>query len=75
VYTGRPYLLVGTRVDQRQTTDIRKFQVECEQGLQLCRDIGAVAYFECSYLDVDRVDTMFDYAVQRVIGNTKYVGI
>jgi GTPase SAR1 family protein len=70
VYPDRPYLLVGTQIDKRQTTGIRNFQVESEQGLQLCRDIGAVAYFECSDLDVDGVETIFKYALQHVIEKT-----
>jgi Ras family protein Q len=69
VYPDKPYLLVGTQIDKRQTTGIRNFQVESEQGLQLSQDIGAVAYFECSDLDVDGVETMFKYALQHVIDN------
>jgi Ras family protein Q len=67
VFPEIPYLLVGTQIDQRQITDIRHFQVECEQGLQLSKDIGAVAYFECSDLDVDGVETMFEYAAHHFI--------
>jgi hypothetical protein len=67
-----PYWLVGTQADQRQTTGVRHFQVEYEQGLQLCRKIGAVAYFECSELDDVGAEAMFNCAVQHVVHKLKY---
>jgi hypothetical protein len=72
VFPDLPYLLVGTQTDQRQRTDIENFQVEYEQGLQLCRDIGAVGYFECSGLDLEGVETIFKYAVQHVFGKRRH---
>jgi hypothetical protein len=66
VYPGKPYLLVGTQTDQRQYHN-RNFQVESEQGLQLSQEIGAVTYFECSFLDADSVEIIFEYALQHFV--------
>jgi hypothetical protein len=70
VFPDRRYLLVGTHIDKRRKTSKNKFQVDYNTGSQLSQDIGAVAYFECSGLDMGRVKNMFMQTLQHAIGNT-----
>jgi hypothetical protein len=67
VHPDKPYLVVGTQTDKREESGIRNFQVKYKQGLKLSQEIGAVAYFECSFLDAESVEIIFEYALQHFV--------
>ena len=69
-----PIVLVGTRLDLREDPKCveelrRKGQepISTTQGEQMRRDIGAVAYVECSALTQKGLKRVFDEAVRAAL--------
>ncbi|XP_078573059.1 ras-related C3 botulinum toxin substrate 1-like [Branchiostoma floridae x Branchiostoma japonicum] len=69
-----PIVLVGTKLDLRddkETIDKLKEKklapITPSQGLQMCKDIGAVKYLECSALTQEGLKQVFDEAVRAVL--------
>ncbi|KAE8677458.1 Rac-like GTP-binding protein 7 [Hibiscus syriacus] len=71
-----PIVLVGTKLDLR---DDRQFHLDypaactisTEQGLELKKQIGAVAYIECSSKTQQNVKAVFDAAIKVVLQPAK----
>ncbi|KAF8580321.1 cell division control protein 42 [Ramaria rubella] len=64
---GIPFILVGTKIELRsddyeKTSSKRKF-VTKEEGEEAAREIGAVAYLECSAFTREGVDDVFKTAM------------
>lgn len=69
-----PIILVGTKLDIRDSKDIiEKLKekglapINYRQGLQMQKEIGAVKYLECSAMTGKGVDTVFDNAVDAIL--------
>jgi len=68
---GVPILLVGTKSDMRNDSQIHQQLaakglriVSVEEAQQKAREIGAVAYLECSALTQEGLKTVFDEAIR-----------
>jgi len=68
---GVPILLVGTKSDMRNDSNIHQQLaakglriVSVEEAQQKAREIGAVAYLECSALTQEGLKTVFDEAIR-----------
>lgn len=69
----RPFLLVGTKSDLRADDRIvRKLNLRAKQepvsrndGIKIAKQIKALKYMECSALDKDSIQTVFDYATKK----------
>ena len=48
-----PVILVGTKIDLRETQQFRHQAISTEQGQKLCKEIDAACYCECSALTQD----------------------
>jgi Ras-related C3 botulinum toxin substrate 1 len=69
-----PYVLVGTKLDLREDSatlaELAKSNqkpITTEQGEQLCKDIKAASYIECSALTQKGLKTVFDEAARSVV--------
>jgi len=69
-----PCLLVGTKIDLRDDKETldrlaekKLAPISYEQGMQMCKEIGAVKYLECSALTQKGLKTVFDEAIRAVI--------
>lgn len=69
-----PCILVGTKLDLREDKDtiesLRQKQLTPKtypQGLQLCKEIGAALYIECSALTQKGLKSVFDEAIRTVL--------
>jgi len=72
-----PFLLIGTKLDLRddQETIARLAEkdlapVSTEQGKEMARKVGAVAYVECSALTQQNLKQVFDTALQTVLSTS-----
>jgi len=68
---GVPIILVGTKSDQRNDPSMQQQLaskglrvVSLEEAQQRAREIGAVAYMECSALTQEGLKTVFDEAIR-----------
>jgi len=75
---GVPVLLVGNKVDLRDDhTTIEKLEakrqrmLQYEDGQNLARELGAIAYVECSALTQQGLKNVFDTAIRAVINPTE----
>ncbi|KAL0490040.1 Ras-related protein [Acrasis kona] len=59
-YSATPMILVGTKIDKRETEDCVMFK----EGLEMAKDIGAFGYFEISSLNLAGVERLFDCAAR-----------
>jgi small GTP-binding protein len=66
-----PIILVGTKLDLRANPDFisklasnQQAPITTEQGEQCRKEIGAVAYFECSALSQEGIHAVFNEAVK-----------
>lgn len=71
-----PLLLVGTKADLRenentlkQLRERRRSPISYEQGLQLSKEIKAVAYLECSAKEMLGLDAIFEKAADVVLNS------
>lgn len=64
---GAPYILVGTKIDLRDSG--KGDNVTREQGAEMAKQIGAVAYLECSALTQEGLKQVFDVAVRTALSN------
>lgn len=69
-----PIILVGTKLDLRDDPEtVNKLKekkldvVQFSSGLQMCKDIGAVKYLECSALTQKGLKNVFDEAIRAVL--------
>ncbi|ODQ63475.1 structural basis of promiscuous guanine nucleotide exchange By the T-cell essential Vav1 [Nadsonia fulvescens var. elongata DSM 6958] len=69
-----PIILVGTKLDLRDDADTleklrekRQTPITYAEGLQCCKDIGAIRYLECSALSQKGLKTVFDEAIRSVL--------
>ncbi|KAI9309114.1 P-loop containing nucleoside triphosphate hydrolase protein [Cunninghamella echinulata] len=69
-----PMILVGTKLDLREDPEtIAKLRqknmapISFQQSTQMCKDIGAVKYLECSALTQNGLKTVFDEAIRAVL--------
>ena len=66
-----PYILVGTKIDQRDNQ--QKFYaqhlepISYQQGLELSNKIGASMYLECSALTQKGIKNVFDEAIREAL--------
>jgi len=67
-------VLVGTKLDLREDEEAVKklaekgvHPVTTEQGTQLCKDIGAARYLECSSLTQKNLKNVFDEAIKVIL--------
>ncbi|WAQ96867.1 RAC1-like protein [Mya arenaria] len=65
--TGTPIILVGTKVDARETFSDRSKKVTYQQGRQLKELVGARYYVECSALTKMGIVEVFQDAVRAAI--------
>jgi len=56
-----PFLVIGTKKDLRASV---KKSISESQGQQLAREVGAMAYLECSALNQGGLKQVFDIAVR-----------
>jgi len=75
---GVPIILVGTKSDLRNDTAMQQTlaskglsMVSNEAALQRQKEIGAVAYLECSALTQDGLKTVFDEAIRAAMAPKK----
>jgi len=75
---GVPIILVGTKSDLRHDTAMQQTlaskglsMVSNEAALQRQKEIGAVAYLECSALTQDGLKTVFDEAIRAAMAPKK----
>lgn len=68
------FILVGTKSDLRndfetlQTLESKSQKpITYYQGMSLAQEIGAIKYLECSALTHERVDEIFQKAIQTVL--------
>uniref|UniRef100_A0A8D8ZRG4 Ras-related C3 botulinum toxin substrate 2 n=2 Tax=Cacopsylla melanoneura TaxID=428564 RepID=A0A8D8ZRG4_9HEMI len=68
---GVPIILVGTKIDLRDNTEVLKRLREMRQspvsyamGRNMAKEIGAVQYMECSSFSLESVKTVFDEAIR-----------
>ncbi|KAJ3204465.1 Rho GTPase protein rac1 [Entophlyctis luteolus] len=68
-----PMILVGTKLDLREDRetlerlrDRRMAPISFQQGMQMCKEIGAVKYLECSALTQKGLKNVFDDAIRAV---------
>ncbi|XP_077292876.1 cdc42 homolog [Arctopsyche grandis] len=74
-FNNKPqFLLVGTRIDQRDDTEIiNKLQkqkqrvIQRKQGEKLAKELKAVKYVECSALTREGLNDVFDEAIMATI--------
>ncbi|KAJ3059775.1 Rho GTPase protein rac1 [Rhizoclosmatium hyalinum] len=66
-------ILVGTKLDLREDRetlerlrDRRMSPITFQQGMQCCKEIGAVKYLECSALTQKGLKNVFDDAIRAV---------
>ena len=59
-----PFILVGNKKDVRASGSD---QVSPQQAEQMKQSIGAAAYAECSALEADGVEEVFEKAVRAVV--------
>lgn len=71
---GVPIILIATKIDFRenevklaQLKERRRAPITYEQGLQLSKNIGAVAYLECSAKEMVGLTAIFEKAVDIVL--------
>ncbi|KAG4186638.1 hypothetical protein ERO13_A08G056700v2 [Gossypium hirsutum] len=72
-----PIVLVGTKLDLREDRQFRldypgASTISTEQGLELKRQIGALAYIECSSKTQQNVKAVFDGAIKVVVQPPKH---
>lgn len=74
-----PYLLVATKIDQRDNQDIIQklnaqdsFPIQFDQGLELSKEIEAVSYIECSALTQVGIKQVFDQAISLCLKPAKH---
>ncbi len=74
---GVPLILVGLKSDLRSTTEqatggqVKRF-VTNEEALDVAKRIGAIQYIECSALKMDRIDEVFDNAIDIALDPSSY---
>ena len=75
---GVPIVLVGTKMDLRSDTRAKNdlkarglHVVSQSEGQQRAKDVGAVAYYECSALTQDGLKTVFDGAIRAAMNKPK----
>jgi len=65
-----PFLLVGTKTDLRNDTDVTQKVgqvLQLEDGTQLAKELGAKSYVECSALTQDGLKNVFDEAIRAAL--------
>ncbi|XP_077292881.1 cell division control protein 42 homolog [Arctopsyche grandis] len=73
-----PFLLVGTRIDERNDPKIinklaerRQKVIEPEQGKRVAKELKAVNYVECSALTKEGLKNVFNQAIQATLVKPK----
>lgn len=61
------YILVGTKIDMRNTSSTNSDQIIYEQGYNLARDINAIKYIECSSFEYKNINLLFTETVRAVV--------
>ncbi|KDR84513.1 hypothetical protein GALMADRAFT_262746 [Galerina marginata CBS 339.88] len=68
------FLLIGTKLDLRDSSAIidelrnrHMAPIQYQQGVAMCRDIGADMYLECSALTLQGVDVVFEEGMRAVV--------
>lgn len=61
-YLGCEMILVGTKVDLRDETDIEE-QVSYDMGMQMCERFNFKAYVECSAMNMQNIELILEKAV------------
>jgi len=72
-------LLVGTKVDLRNDADAienlkekNMSPIQAEAGDQLCSEIKAIKYMECSALTMEGLKEVFDFAIKaKILGGDR----
>eukprot|EP01083_Nonionella_stella_P099687 280285_1 len=62
-----PIIVVGTKIDLRETEEFKYNSITTEQGNKLCKDVNATNYCECSALTQDGLKEVFDTAIRAVL--------
>lgn len=60
---GIPFILVGTQVDRRPTSDASSNIVSQAEGVRLAKELEAVSYIECSALTREGLREVFVNAI------------
>lgn len=73
---GIPYILVGTKTDLRNNVDIisilnqRDLQpISYDDGFKLAKEIEAIRYIECSSLDNNSINNVFNDTIKAIFNN------
>ena len=66
-----PMLLIGTKSDLRNDNQFKSNLVTPEEGTKLAKEIGAIAYIECSALTQDNLKSVFDEAIKAALNAIK----
>ena len=76
---GTPIVLVGTKLDLRddkgtmeQLKEKKLAPITTAQGVQMCKDVNAVKYVECSALTQQGLKGAFDEAIMAGLNAPKY---
>jgi small GTP-binding protein len=67
--SGVPFIIVGTKMDMRSIET--ETLIGRKQGEELCRELGAICYMECSSRTGEGLKQVFDTAIQTVLANRK----
>merc|ERR1712087_5990 len=62
-----PVVLVGTKIDLRDKKEFAETASSTESGHALAKEIGAVAYCECSALTQDGLSDTFNVAIRAAL--------
>ena len=62
-----PYILVGTKSDLRSKHSMKETSVKFSEIVECCETLGFSAYVECSAKEGDRIERVFQVAVQSFV--------
>jgi len=65
----RPFLLVGTQTDLRDSTSVQS--VASNKGMKMAKEVGAIMYLECSALTQRGLKKVFDEAIMACLESKK----
>lgn len=66
-----PFLLIGTKVDVRESNQNPSDIIPSGEGESLCKELGAYKYLECSALTQKGLKQVFDEAIRVVLINQR----
>jgi len=66
-----PFILVGTKLDLRDTDDFKDESISTEEALEVAKKLNAAAYFEVSALKQNNIKEVFDQVLRTALNVNK----